>query len=73
MLDTQLQGLIDAIDLAHDKRSIRNAIKKFTVSSGFDRYAYIHVHGDDALVFSDYTAEWLNRYLQSITRSSTLS
>ncbi|MEY9138164.1 LuxR family transcriptional activator of conjugal transfer of Ti plasmids [Bradyrhizobium diazoefficiens] len=61
-LDGQLQGLIDAVDLARDERSIRNAIKKFAVSSGFDRYAYIHVHGDDAVVFSDYPAEWLSLY-----------
>ncbi|WLB24476.1 hypothetical protein [Bradyrhizobium japonicum] len=32
-LDGQLQGLIDAVDLARDERSIRNAIKKFAVSS----------------------------------------
>ncbi len=62
LLDGQLQGLIDAIDLANDERSIRNALKKFTVSSGFDRYAYIHVHADDAVAFSDYPAEWLNLY-----------
>ncbi|MFH0303432.1 autoinducer binding domain-containing protein [Bradyrhizobium sp. 31Argb] len=61
-LDGQLQGLIDAVDLARDERSIRNAIKSFTVSSGFERYAYIHVHGDDAVAFSDYPAEWLNLY-----------
>lgn len=61
-MDAQLQGLIDAVDLAHDERSIRNALKKFTVSSGFDRYAYIHVHADDAVAFSDYPAEWLNLY-----------
>ncbi|MCK1732312.1 autoinducer binding domain-containing protein [Bradyrhizobium sp. 142] len=58
----QLQGLIDAVDVAHDERSIRNAIKNFTVASGFDRYAYIHVHADDAVAFSDYPAEWLNLY-----------
>lgn len=65
-MDGQLEGLIDAVDLARDERSIRNAIKKFAVSSGFDRYAYIHVHGDDAVVFSDYPAE-------SITQPSTPS
>ncbi|MCP3477797.1 autoinducer binding domain-containing protein (plasmid) [Bradyrhizobium sp. CCGUVB1N3] len=61
-LDRQLQGLIDAVDLARDERSIRNAIKTFTVSSGFERYAYIHVHGNDAVAFSDYPTEWLNLY-----------
>lgn len=61
-MDGQLQGLIDAVDVAHDERSVRNAIKKFTGSSGFDRYAYIHVHADDAVAFSDYPAEWLNLY-----------
>lgn len=58
----QLQGLVDAVNLAHDERSIRNAIKNFTVASGFDRYAYIHVHADDAVALSDYPAEWLNVY-----------
>ncbi|MCC8962923.1 autoinducer binding domain-containing protein [Bradyrhizobium sp. Pear76] len=62
-LDGQLQALMDAIDLARDERSIRNAIKKFTVSSGFDRYAYIHINADDVVALSDYPAEWQNLYL----------
>lgn len=33
----------------HDERSIRDALKNFTVSSGFDRSAYIHVSVDDAV------------------------
>ncbi|MFK4484967.1 autoinducer binding domain-containing protein [Bradyrhizobium sp. USDA 336] len=61
-MDGLLQGLIDAVDLAHDERSIRSALKRFTVSSGFDRYAYTHIHADDAVAFSDYSAEWLNLY-----------
>ncbi|UFW92248.1 autoinducer binding domain-containing protein (plasmid) [Bradyrhizobium barranii] len=61
-MDGQLQALMEAVDVARDERSIRNTIKKFTVSSGFDRYAYIHIHGDDAVVFSDYPTEWLNLY-----------
>ncbi|MCP3468674.1 autoinducer binding domain-containing protein [Bradyrhizobium sp. CCGUVB23] len=58
----RLQGLIDAVDVAHDERSIHNAIKNFTIASGFNRYAYIHVHADDAVTFSDYPAEWQNLY-----------
>lgn len=63
-LDGQLQGLIDAVDVAHDERSIRSAVKKFTVASGFERYAYIHVHADDGVALSDYPAEWQNIYLE---------
>lgn len=59
----QLQGLIDAVAVAHDERSIRNAIKNFTVASGFDRYAYIHVHAVDGVGFTDYPVEWQNIYL----------
>lgn len=62
-MDSQLQGLIDAIDVAHDERSIRNAIRNFTVACGFDRYAYIHVHADDGVAFTDYPAEWQKIYL----------
>ncbi|MFT4118319.1 autoinducer binding domain-containing protein [Bradyrhizobium sp.] len=62
-MDSLLQGLIDAIDVAHDERSIRNAIRNFTVASGFDRYAYIHVHADDGVAFTDYPAEWQKIYL----------
>ncbi len=63
-MDGQLQALIDAIDVTRDNRSIRNAIKKFTVSSGFERFAYIHVHGDNMVAFSDYPAEWQNIYFE---------
>lgn len=56
----ELQGLIDAVDVARDERSIRNAIKNFTVASGFDRYAYIHVHAGDGVGFTDYPVEWQN-------------
>ena len=59
-----LQGLIDAVDVAHDERSIRKAINKFTVSAGFDRYAYIHIHADDVVAYSDYPAEWQDIYLK---------
>ncbi|MFG1428868.1 autoinducer binding domain-containing protein [Roseixanthobacter glucoisosaccharinicivorans] len=60
----RLQGLIDAVDVARDERSIRNAIRNFTVASGFDRYAYIHIHGNDVAAFSDYPAEWQDIYFK---------
>jgi LuxR family transcriptional activator of conjugal transfer of Ti plasmids len=63
-LGGQLQGLIDAVDVAQDERSIHNAIKNFTVASGFDRYAYIHVHAGDGVGFTDYPVEWQNIYLE---------
>jgi LuxR family transcriptional activator of conjugal transfer of Ti plasmids len=63
-LNELLQGLIDAVDVAPDEHSIRNAIKKFTASAGFDRYAYIHIHADDVAAFSDYPAEWQDIYFK---------
>lgn len=63
-MNAELQILIDAVDVAHDESSIRNAIKKFTASCGFDRYAYIHVHGDDVIAFSDYPSEWQRLYFE---------
>lgn len=64
MLEGLLEGLIDAVDVARDERSIRNAIKKFAVSAGFDRYAYIHIHADNVVAYSDYPAEWQDIYLK---------
>jgi LuxR family transcriptional activator of conjugal transfer of Ti plasmids len=64
-LGKQLQGLIDAVTVAQDEHSIRKAIRTFTSVSGFDRYAYVHMHGDDGIAFSDYPAEWQNIYAQS--------
>jgi LuxR family transcriptional activator of conjugal transfer of Ti plasmids len=63
-LNGTLQGLIDAVDVAHDEGSIRKAIKKFTVSAGFDRYAYIHIHADDVVAHSDYPAQWQGIYFK---------
>ncbi|MDX3807423.1 MAG: autoinducer binding domain-containing protein [Bosea sp. (in: a-proteobacteria)] len=61
----QLQGLIDAVDVARDERSIRNALRNFAVASGFERYAYVHIHGDDIVAFTDYPAEWQDLYFQN--------
>ncbi|WP_409362836.1 autoinducer binding domain-containing protein [Bradyrhizobium diazoefficiens] len=49
-----------------------NALKRFTVSSGFGRYAYIQVHANDAAAFSDYPAEWLNLYFCKATHDHRL-
>jgi LuxR family transcriptional activator of conjugal transfer of Ti plasmids len=64
-LGGQLQGLIDAVDVARDERSIRNALRNFAVASGFERYAYVHIHGDDIVAFTDYPAEWQDLYFQN--------
>lgn len=62
-MDGQLQKLIDSVEVARDERSIRNAIRRFTVASGFERYAYIHVHAHDLFACSDYPADWQKMYI----------
>lgn len=69
-LDGQLQKLIDTVEIAHDEFSIRNAIRRFTLTSGFERYAYIHVHAHDVVAFSDYPVDWQKMYING--RYSTI-
>ncbi|TIS03508.1 MAG: LuxR family transcriptional regulator [Mesorhizobium sp.] len=64
-MDEQVHALIDAIELARDERSIRNALKKFAVDCGFERYAYLHPGPTGAGVSSDYPPEWRESYFRN--------
>lgn len=58
-----LQKLIDAVEISKDNHSIKSAIQRFTLSSGFDRFAYLHVHAQEVIAFSDYPSEWQKVYI----------
>ncbi|RWA75253.1 MAG: LuxR family transcriptional regulator [Mesorhizobium sp.] len=64
-MDEQVHALIDAVDLARDERAVRNALKKFVVDCGFERYAYLHPGPTGAGVSSDYPPEWRETYFRN--------
>lgn len=64
-MDGYFQNLIDALDIPRDERAVRNALRNLTEATGFDRYAYLHVHGTETTALSDYSAAWQQHYLDS--------
>jgi len=64
-MDRHFQNLIDAVGVATDERSIRNAIRNFTLSCGFERYAYLQVHATETAALTDYPAGWQQEYFDN--------
>lgn len=56
-LEGPYQALIDAVDIARDERTIRNALKNFVAGCGFARYAYLHTLSTGVTTFTDYPFE----------------
>lgn len=64
-MDEQITALIDAVDTANDQRSIRNALKSFSVACGFERFAYFEITSKEISTINSYPPEWQRIYLQS--------
>ncbi|MBZ9603367.1 autoinducer binding domain-containing protein [Phyllobacterium chamaecytisi] len=58
-----LRSLIDMADAAHNKRMIKSALKSFTRSCGFERFAYLQKEGLEIRTFNSYPEEWQAIYL----------
>lgn len=63
-LDDELDGLIESIELAQDERTIKQTLRNFAYSLGFNRFAYLDVRGNEVKALSNYPAEWQNIYLE---------
>lgn len=62
-LKPQFEMLRDRLKLASDKTSIRDALRRFANSQGFDWFTYLSVHEADVYGMSNYPAEWQEHYL----------
>ena len=63
-MDGQITTLIDALDTAPDQRSIRVALKSFSIACGFERFAYFEITSNEISTINSYPLEWQNSYLQ---------
>jgi len=63
-LDTALQSLIDAIDIAQDERSITNILRGYAQTCGFERFAYLQTAADGITTYNNYPREWQDVYLR---------
>lgn len=64
-MEGQITTLIDAIDTSTDQRSIRSALKTFSVACGFDRFAYFEITSKETATIDSFPLEWQQVYLQS--------
>ncbi|AEI04558.1 putative transcriptional activator protein TraR (plasmid) [Afipia carboxidovorans OM5] len=62
VLDGELDNLIDALELARDQRMIKQALRHFCESNGFDRFAHLNVRSTETCVLTTYPAEWQRLY-----------
>ena len=64
-MDGQITAFIDAVDTSNDQRSIRSALKSFSVACGFERFAYFEITSKEISTINSYPLEWQHEYLQS--------
>ncbi|MDS7598440.1 autoinducer binding domain-containing protein [Agrobacterium tumefaciens] len=62
-MDENLRSLIDVLDTAPDEHTVKNAVKAFARSSGYERFAYLQTEGLEIKTFNSYPAAWQDTYL----------
>lgn len=62
-LDDHVPDLIDAMEVAQDAQTIKNALARFTDRAGFELFTYAAVRATESRLFSNYPEEWIQRYL----------
>lgn len=62
-MDSHIQSLIDALDVATDERMVRNALKNFAVACEYERFSYLLTSAANLQTFNNYPAEWEHLYI----------
>ncbi|MES5047128.1 autoinducer binding domain-containing protein [Rhizobium nepotum] len=62
-MDESLRSLIDMLEAAPDEQMIKNAVKVFANSRGYDRFAYLQTEGLEVRTFNSYPRAWQDTYL----------
>ncbi len=60
-----LRSLIDMLEAAQDEHMIKSALKGFTQSCGYDRFAYLQTEGLEVKTFNSYPETWQDVYLRN--------
>ncbi|MCX8570866.1 autoinducer binding domain-containing protein [Aminobacter sp. MET-1] len=64
-MDGQITALIDALDISKDQRSIRGALKSFSLACGYERFAYFEITSKEISTINSYPLEWQHDYLRN--------
>lgn len=62
VLDNELDNLAEALELAQDARTVKQAMQNFAIATGFKRFAFLNVRASEAYAISTYAAEWQKIY-----------
>ncbi|CAM3782466.1 autoinducer binding domain-containing protein (plasmid) [Agrobacterium radiobacter] len=62
-MNESLRPLIDMLEAAPDEHMVKNAVKMFAKSLGFDRFAYLQTEGLEVRTFNSYPEVWQDTYL----------
>ena len=62
-MSTEIQSLIDAIDIAHDARSLTMNLRTYAHACGFERFAYLQTTASGITTHNNYPKEWQDLYL----------
>lgn len=65
VLNDDLDDLLDRLETASSGRALRSALESFGGRTGFDHFAYVHLRGPVAEIFTDYPREWRERYFEN--------
>lgn len=63
ILDPNLTRLIEQIDVVSDRDAAQTVLHGFTLSCGFQHFAYICTGGNEATALSDYPRPWKQSYV----------
>jgi LuxR family transcriptional regulator, activator of conjugal transfer of Ti plasmids len=63
-LDSRIEALIDAIDVASSEHMIGNALKNYAIACGFERFAYMQAYATEMKTFNNYPSEWGGIYFR---------
>lgn len=64
LLDRELDTLIDEMEVRRDRAGVRQALERFALSAGFERFAYVCTGGPEITGISNYDQQWQLRYLE---------
>lgn len=62
-MDESFRVLIDMLEAAPDEHMVKNAVKAFAKSRGYDRFAYLQTEGLEVKTFNSYPETWQDTYL----------
>lgn len=64
-MDGEFRSLVDMLEVAQDEAMIKGALRQFTHSCGYERFAYLEKEGAQIRTFNSYPKPWEGLYLSA--------